>query len=77
MLRTDAFCVVIGSLGLVVALQGSANPGTPPTLTKAPVDQLIAWLLDEDRQLQGIPFGDVIFDAAGQRVLPTDAKNEA
>jgi hypothetical protein len=24
----------------------------------APVDQLIPWLLDEDRQLRGIPFSD-------------------
>ncbi|HEU5247548.1 MAG TPA: hypothetical protein VFU09_10700 [Candidatus Udaeobacter sp.] len=72
----DAFCVVIGFLGLVVVLQRSATPATPPTVTKAPVDQLIAWLLDEDRQLHGIPFAGVIFDATGKRVLPTDAKNE-
>jgi hypothetical protein len=76
MLRTDAFCVVIGLLGLVVVLQRSTIPATPPTVTKAPVNQLIAWLLEEDRQLQGIPFADVIFDATGRRVLPMDAKNE-
>ncbi len=36
----------------------------------APVDQLIPWLLDEVRQLRGVPFAQVIFDATGKRVLP-------
>ncbi len=42
----------------------------------APVDQLIPWLLDEDRQLRGIPLRDVIFDTTGKRVLPIDPKSE-
>jgi hypothetical protein len=42
----------------------------------APVDQLIPWLLDEDRQLRGIPFAEVIADATGKKVLPVDVKNE-
>jgi hypothetical protein len=42
----------------------------------APVDQLITWLLDEDRQLRGIPFAEVIFDATGKHVLPLDPKSE-
>jgi hypothetical protein len=42
----------------------------------APVDQLIPWLLDEDRQLRGIPFAEVIADATGKKVLPFNAKNE-
>jgi hypothetical protein len=44
--------------------------------TDAPVDQLIPWLLDEDRQMRGIPFAEVIFDATRKRVLPMDPKNE-
>jgi len=40
-----------------------------------PVDQLIPWLLDEDRQLRGIPFSEVILDATGKRVLAVDPKN--
>jgi hypothetical protein len=52
----------------------------PPALQKsqaqAPVDQLIPWLLDEDRQLRGIPFAEVIFDTTGKNVLPVDPKNE-
>ena len=44
--------------------------------SKTPVDQLIPWLLNEDRQLRGIPFSEVIFDATGKRVLPVDPENE-
>ncbi len=43
---------------------------------KAPVHQLIPWLLNEDRQLTAIPFSEVIFEATGKRVLPIDRKNE-
>ena len=39
------------------------------------VDQLIPWLLHEDRQLRGVPFSEVIFDSAGKKVLPFDANN--
>jgi hypothetical protein len=53
-----------------VTLAQSAPP------TNAPVDRLIPWLLDEDRQLRGIPFTEVIFDATGKRVLAFDSKNE-
>jgi len=37
------------------------------------MDQLIPWLLNEDRQLRGIPFSEVIFDTTGRKVLPFDA----
>ncbi|MEY2480057.1 MAG: hypothetical protein QOI04_984 [Verrucomicrobiota bacterium] len=53
-----------------VTLAQSAPP------TNVPVDRLIPWLLDEDRQLRGIPFTEVIFDATGKRVLAFDSKNE-
>jgi hypothetical protein len=52
-----------------VALAQSPQP-------RAPVDQLIPWLLDEGGQLRGIPFSEVIFDTTGKRVLAFDAKNE-
>jgi hypothetical protein len=32
-------------------------------------------LLDEDQQLRGVPFSEVILDATGKRVLPFDANN--
>jgi hypothetical protein len=44
---------------------------------KAPVDQLIPGLLNEDQQLTGIPFSEVIFEATGKRVLPVDRRNES
>ncbi len=44
---------------------------------KGPVDQLIPWLLDEDQQLRGVLFGEVIFDTTGRKVLPFAANNAA
>jgi hypothetical protein len=49
---------------------------SPPAAASAPVDQLIPWLLGEDRQLQGIEFSKVIFDTTGKRVLSIDRNNE-
>ena len=43
---------------------------------KPAVDQLIPWLLDEDRQLRGLRWSEIIFDTTGKQVLPFDAKNE-
>ena len=48
---------------------------TPPATAKAPIDQLIPWLLDEDQRLRGVPFSEVIFDTTGKKVLPFDARN--
>jgi len=53
--------------------------GDAPALqvpVKPAVDQLIPWLLDEEAQLRGIPFNEVIVDVTGKRVLPFDPKNE-
>ena len=49
---------------------------TPSTADKTPVDALIPWLLQEDAQLRGIPFSEVIFDVTGKRVLAFNPKNE-
>ncbi len=46
-----------------------------PPAKKNPVDQLIPWLLNEDQQLRGVPFSQVIFDTTGRRVLPFDPNN--
>src|SRR4029077_8630105 len=43
---------------------------------KSAIDQLIPWLLDEQQELRGIAFSEVIFDTTGKRVLPIDPKNE-
>lgn len=58
-----------------ICLAGEA-PALQEPKTDAPVHQLIPWLIDENRQLRGIPFADVIFDATGKRVLPMNPKNE-
>jgi hypothetical protein len=62
--------------GVGVVAQTAARPGSTTPATAAPVDQLIAWLLDEDQQLRGIPFAEVILDTTGKHVFPTDPKNE-
>src|SRR5206468_5438718 len=43
---------------------------------KVPIEQLIPWLLDEEAQLRGIPFNEVIVDVTGKKVLSFDPKNE-
>ena len=60
------------------ALQSAEPRSTIPATvqTNAPVDQLIPWLLSEDRQLRGIPFSEVIVDVTGKKVLAFDPKNE-
>jgi hypothetical protein len=54
--------------------QGTARELDTPK--KPAVDQLIPWLLDEDRQLRGIPWSEIVFDTTGKKVLPFDSKNE-
>ena len=34
------------------------------------------WLLDEEAQLRGIPFSEVIVDVTGKKVLAFDPKDE-
>ena len=53
------------------------KPAPAAVSPNSPVDQLIPWLLNEDRQLRGIPFSEVIFDVTGKRVLAFDPQNEA
>jgi hypothetical protein len=73
MLRISVLSVITAIL-VSFDLPGSATPAT--TVADAPVDQLIRWLLDENRQLRGIPFAEVIFDTTGKRVLPVNPKDE-
>ena len=58
-------CVVIAAM---------AQSPTPAT-GKAAVDQLIPWLLDENQQLRGVPFSELIFDTTGRKVLSFEANN--
>src|SRR5947208_16892742 len=59
------------------AAVGLASAGLAQTspAPKAPVDKLIPWLLDEDQQLRGVPFSELIFDTTGRKVLPFEANN--
>jgi len=62
----------------VIALSNvNAQTATVPSSTeKAAVDALIPWLLQEDAQLRGIPFSEVIFDSTGKHVLACNPKDE-
>jgi hypothetical protein len=57
---------------IVVASAAMAHSSPAP---KAAVDQLIPWLLDEDQQLRGVPFSEVIFDTTGKKVFSFDTNN--
>jgi len=62
-----------------IAICKAAEPGSTIPATaqaKAPVDQLIPWLLDENQQLRGIPFGEVIFATTGKHVVAADLKSD-
>jgi len=60
----------------VVADVDAQTAGAPSSTEKAAVDALIPWLLQEDAQLRGIPFSEVIFDSTGKHVLAFDPKDE-
>ena len=59
-----------------VAQSSAGLPESPtPATGNAVVDQLIPWLLDEDQQLRGVAFSELIFDTTGRKVLPFAANN--
>src|SRR2546423_848577 len=62
-------------LAAVILAQEKADPSPAPS-PKSPIDELIPWLLHEDEQLHGVPFGEVIFDTTGKKVLAIDPGNE-
>jgi hypothetical protein len=66
-----AFVVIAAVAPAAAKLPESPTPATG----KAAVDQLIPWLLDEDQQLHGVPFSELILDTTGRKVLPFDANN--
>jgi hypothetical protein len=75
-------CIVASSwvemTALLLALSdvNAQTAAAPSTAEKTPVNALIPWLLQEDAQLRGIPFSEVIFDVTGKRVLAFNPKNE-
>jgi hypothetical protein len=69
---SPARTLIVCALVIPASLAWAQSP--PP---KPPIDQLIPWLLNEDRQLRGIAFSDVVLAATGKKVLPLDMNNEA
>src|SRR5438309_3840257 len=79
--RSFARIVASSWVGMVAFLIGLAEvdaqtAGAPSSSEKATIDALIPWLLQEDAQLRGIPFSEVIFDATGKHVLAFNPKDE-
>jgi len=60
---------------IAIILLASAAIAQLSPAPKTAVDQLIPWLLDEDQQLRGVPFSEVIFDTTGKKVVRFDANN--
>ena len=75
-MRRHASAVRIGAILIALADIHAQTATVPSSIEKAAVDALIPWLLQEDAQLHGIPFSEVIFDATGKRVLAFNPKNE-
>ena len=61
---------------LLAAMTCAGQPAPASSPAKPAVDQLIPWLLDEQAQLRGILFSEVVADVTGKRVLPFDSKKE-
>ena len=65
------------ALGVITPIDAQVPAASAvPKDSKSAVEQLIPWLLDEQTELRGIAFSDVIFNTTGKRVLPIDPKNE-
>ena len=76
--RVAAFVALVIASAVLASPAGSDDTASPESASAAakPVDQLIPWLLNEDRQLRGIPFAEVISDATGKKVLPFEPRDE-
>jgi len=59
---------------LLALLLVSPTSAQTPAKSPAPVDSLIPWLLQKDGELRGLPFGQVIADSTGKKVIPIDLK---
>ncbi len=75
MLRLVTFSLVATALPTNALAQQNVTSRAEQS-RESPVDQLIPWVLDEDRQLRGIAFSEVILDTTGKHVLAVDRKNE-
>jgi hypothetical protein len=71
-MRRFAVCFVFAQIAIALAKEPVATSSPP----KSPIDTLIPWLLQENQELRGIPFSEVIFDATGKKVIAVDKTNE-
>jgi hypothetical protein len=71
--RAAIFCGLFIAARVAIAQPAPALSAAP----RSPVDTLLPWLLQEDRELHGVAFSEVIFGATGKKVLACDPKNEA
>src|SRR5438270_7286954 len=67
--------VYVFAANMLLITESSAQQH-PKIAAKPAVDSLIPWLIDEEAQLRGVPFSEVIVDVTGKKVLAFDAKNE-
>ena len=75
-MRFSAFIALAFVAIAAFAQSSAALPESPtPAIRKTALDQLVPWLLDEDQQLRGLLFSELIFDATGRKVLPFAANN--
>ena len=75
-MRRHATAVRTAAILIALADIHAQTATVPSSTDKTAVDALIPWVLQEDAQLRGIPFSEVIFDATGKRVLAFNPKNE-
>ena len=71
-MRWSVFCLALTQAAIAFAKEPVAPSPTP----NSPVDSLIPWLLQENQELRGIPFSEVILDATGKKVIAVDKNNE-
>jgi hypothetical protein len=71
--HSSKLAALIAVLATSVTVFGQENP--MPDRTKAPVSELIPWLLSQDHELRGVPFAEVIFSATGKRVIAMDRRD--
>ena len=76
MLRPIRLFAATTAFAVAAFAQQKVGKPTVDSSSKSPVDALIPWLLQEDRELRGIAFSEVIFDATGKKVIAVDKNND-
>ena len=72
----NAIWILTTAILLIATSFAKESLADQPAHATSAVDQLIPWLMDEEGQLRGVPFSEVIIDVTGKKVLAFDSKNE-